>query len=294
MAHHNIVHLYGALSKDPSVKIDKETGEVVKAVMFLDTIRSSRPYRNMNEKEQYEFDQVLIMSGDPEIVHKMKELKANDIVQIKGTITTRNVKKKMTCPECGKIFALNENTGKDISENSMITFITPICVNVIMTELTGDEARDELVENREFSNEAMVIGRLCKDPVQHKSAKGKTVAIYQLGINRKYFVSDDDPENSADYPWVRVKSDQMKVDLKCLHQNSMVLIDGFISLRKFKRKVYCPYCDPSRENGILISDNTLDIVPYTVEYLQDYTSLAEIEAMEDEKAEAARKELGLG
>lgn len=270
MAQHNNAHFYGMVQTNPTVVLDDETGQVKTAAAYIITASSTRRYEYGNEENTIRFDQMMIRSGYPETAAQIAKLRQNDIVILKGCITTRNVNKNATCPNeaCGRKFTVNENRSDD-DENpfttSMITFITPIAIDIRMTGLTEDAAMEFLVQNREMSNEIQIIGNLCADPVQWEGGKATS---YQVGINRKFYLHDDDPSTYADFPYVRSYGLQAGNDIEALHKGSLVLIDGFVKMRHFSRKSTCPYCGTVKE----WTDKVLEVIPYSVEYLADYKS----------------------
>lgn len=281
-AHHNSVHLYAGVCKDPTIKTNAE-GQYEKAIFYVHTIRSSRPYKDQNEKHEIEFDQVLIITKTPEIIAKLDTIHKNDIVLIKGTVTTRNQVKTTTCNNCGETFSVNESTDSEFN-TSMITSVTPIDIEVIKRDLTNEEMREELISHKEISNEVMLIGNLCDDP-QFFKTKHQKLTSYQLGITRKLYLKEDSPEVNADYPYIRVYGEQADLDYKLLRKASMVMIDGFLKVRPFTRHTECPCCGEKKD----VNDANLEVVPYTTEYLQNYTTMEEYNAAkEDEYKESMR------
>lgn len=92
--------------------------------------------------------------------------------------------------------------------------------------VTDAQALELLKDSCEISNQAMIVGTLCRDPQSFTSKKGKTTTNYQLAVNRKYFIKDGDPMVKTDYPWVRSYDKIAKNDAEALSTNSDVLIDG--------------------------------------------------------------------
>ena len=270
MAQHNIGHFYGMVQTNPKIVLDDETKQPVSAIAYIATATSSRRFANANEENNVSFNQIMIMSGVPEVAAKMAEMKMYDVVIIKGSLNTRNIQKTAMCEECHQRFIVNEIKGdsdEDAPEytTSMVTFVTPIDIDIRDTELTEDEAMDILIEHREMSNEIQVIGNLCNDPVSWEGGKATS---YQVGINRKFYLKDDDPATSSDYPFIRSYGIQAENDIEALHQGSLVLVDGFVKMRHFSRKSTCPFCNSVKT----WTDKVLEIVPYSVEYLGDYKS----------------------
>ena len=137
-----------------------------------------------------------------------------------------------------------------------------------------NEAKQELLRHREMSNQIQVIGNLCADPVQWENGR---VTSYQLGVNRNFFIKDDDPAVHSDFPFIRSMGMQADKDIEALKKGSLVLVDGFVRMRKFNRENVCEKCNSTKK----WVDKVLEIVPYTVQYLDKYKTEKEIE--EDKK-----------
>ena len=270
MAQYNSVHLYAMVKVDPKVVRDDSTGAVKRATMVLTCSSSPRQTGDRAEDNIVSFDDVLVLSRIPEMGQRMAQARANDIVLLKGTLNTRDAPKQAICEECGQKFIVNEmkqaeNDGDDSKNTSMITFFTPIEFDIIRTGLSQDDALKDLIAHREISNEVQVIGNLCADP---KSWSNGKVTSYQLGITRKYFLPDDNPNIVADYPYVRVYGQQALNDIEALSKSSLVFIDGCLKLRRFPRISTCPNCGAQKK----WTDRVMEIVPFVnaVEYLDGY------------------------
>ena len=286
MAEHNSVRLYASVITEPKIFKDDETGEYIRASFFVNTLRSSRPYQGKNENDELTPDTLMIMTQDPVMVEKITNVSLYDILIIDGVITTRNMKKMILCPNenCesrgpsgNDRFPMNQASGDTKSELSMVTFISPINIDIRFHKLTKEDSLSRLIEFREMSNVATMVGNLCGDVSMVENGHA---AAYQIGIERKFYLKGDDAATRADYPYVRVYGDQAEKDFKHLHKGSMVLIDGMIQLRSFNRKFRCPYCGEE----IIRASNVMEIVPYTTEYLQDFIKKDEYERIQLEKA----------
>lgn len=299
MAQHNIGHFYGVVCTNPTILKDDETGKVVTTSFHILTVTSSRQYEGANEVSMPEQNQIMIRSGVPETAMRLARVRLHDIIILKGSINTRNVPKQVTCLDCQRRFNVSEaarmmeestedsSTASDKRKLSgMVTFITPIDFDVRETkygDMTIDidnkdldedikkeaklEVRKEALqfinEHREMSNEIWVLGNLCADPVQWEDGR---VTAYQLGVNRKFYLRDDDPSTASDYPYIRSMGKQADNDIDALCKGSLVLVDGFVRLRKFQRESVCPYCGAHKQ----WLDKVLEIIPYSVQYLSGY------------------------
>lgn len=270
MAQHNMVHLFGVVQTEPTVRIDDETQKPQEAILYLLVVASSRKYEGSGGNPQPELTPVRIRATLPETVSTVASLHENDVVVLKGVLSTRNVNKQIVCKNCGRPYAVRskkkesgqENQGED-EGNGMLTYVTPIALDVCRTHLTEEEAQKYLFQVREMSNEVQLIGNLCADPQPWEDGK---VTAYQLGVNRKFYQKTDDPSVNADYPFIRSYGLQAENDIEALSKGSLVLVDGFLKMRYFDRQNTCPYCGATRS----WTDYCLEVVPYSVEYLLNY------------------------
>ena len=285
MAEHNSVWLYASVISEPKIHIDDDTGEYKRASFFVSTLRSSRPYQGKDESDELVSDTLLIMTQDPAVVKQIDKVSVYDILIINGVMATRNMKKMILCPNencssrgaSGKEkFPMNKASETANTEASMVTFISPITIDIRHHDITKEESLQKLTEYREMSNIATMVGNLCGDVTMVEQGHA---AAYQIGIDRKFYLKGDDATTRADYPYVRVYGDQAMKDFKYLHKGSMVLIDGMIQLRSFSRSFKCPYCGEE----ITRNSNVMEIVLYSTEYLQDFIKKDEYEKMQLEK-----------
>ncbi len=152
---------------------------------------------------------------------------------------------------------------------------------VVQEETTDKEAREWMLHMSDISNEIHVIGNLCADPAYNVNASGGRTCTYQLGINRKVFVKEDDPSLRADYPFIKSINDQADKDKEALSQGSLVFIEGAIQSRDgFTVNRECSHCGEVNK----VKGDTLEIVPYSVEYLRNCNT----DALEDNDTEGAK------
>ena len=268
---HNLVHLFGFVETEPKVVKDNETGAIKNVVLYLRTVTSSRKYMNANEDNAIVQDQVMVWCKDPAITKDMATLKPFDTLYLKGTINTKNVIKQTKCvnPDCidenGRIhsYPVNQPEDRDDAKPSMITYVTPIFIDIRETNMTEEDALASLIKRREISNEVQVIGNLTTTPKKHEHGMATS---YQIGVTRKFFVKGDSQETTSDYPYIRSYGEQGEADYAALEKDSGVLIDGFLKTRRFERTCECPYCHTEKkwENSVL------EIIPYSVQYLSNY------------------------
>lgn len=261
MARHNQVSLYGMVSEDPIIVVNEETGEYRKGMMNVILIRNKRDVGD-KDNDAIRCDRPIIYTGNPEMIEIMSKLKQNDLVEIKGFLTTADIQKKTTCKHCGKA-----NVFK-----GTLTFITPVFIDIRKTESTERESLVELKDHMEISNQILLIGNLCDDVQYYHDGKVKSV-LYQLAVNRKYYLSDGLPNVRTDYPFIRSFGENASQDRDSLYKGSMVLVDGRIQTREFQRKNACEFCGEKYE----WTDNTIEVIPYSTEYLQNFHTPEEIE-----------------
>ena len=153
-------------------------------------------------------------------------------------------------------------------------------VQITVRENPTDESLKKwLLWMAEISNRIYLIGNLCNDPIYNPVDNGGRVCTYQLGINRKVFIKDDDPSVRADYPWIKSLGEQADKDKEALRKGSLVFIEGAVqSKQEFTVKRKCEFC------GELCRklDSAMEIVPYSVEYLKNCLTLEEENALLDE------------
>ena len=145
-------------------------------------------------------------------------------------------------------------------------------------EPSEETVRKWLLWMAEISNRIFLIGNLCNDPSYNPIENGGRVCTYQLGINRKVFIRDDDPSVRADFPWIKSLGAQADMDYEALRKGSLVYIDGSIQAREgFVVQKTCEYC------GSLCSkkDSSMEIVPYSVEYLKNCIAIESDDDIDD-------------
>lgn len=276
MAIHNSIFLFGKIHGQPVVSYD-ETGKMTKVMLALTVI--SNKERKTGLENKVSFVTPLVISQNKEIMKIMSELKKDDVVQLKGTIVTKNYTKSSVCKKCG---AKNKTEG-------ILSFVNPIYFKAVKTNNTKEEAMKLLRESQEVSNIATIIGTLCQDPEIYKSKNGELTTQYQLAIDRKYRIKEDSPLIRTDYPWVKSFGEFAKMDKMCLEKGSSVFIDGMLQARHFQRKTTCSNEDCKEVYEW--ADHSLEIIPYQTEYLNNFTTPEEKEATEKEKTENLIRDL---
>ena len=273
MAKHNYVMLNGQVIQDPRIIKDNE-GNYLRAMCAIKVIRGVRDFGDNISHLKY--DCPVIMTGNPEKIEEMEQWKANDIVEIKGVLTTKEIKKVTIC-ECGHKNKVDGN----------YVYINPIYVERRETGITKDEGLDILKKRCEISNYVNVIGTLCRDVDTYITDKSLKIAQYQIAVNRKYRVKEDSAEIRTDWPWVKSYGKTADDDSKALRKGSVVFIDGMLQTRDIVRTITCEECG----NEYRWNDQAMEIVPYEVEYLQNFMTPEEYAAEQLRQEEEAKTKI---
>lgn len=274
MAIHNYVFVYAQVLQAPHIKINDDTDEYERGLCAVCVIRNSR---NVGDEADYlRKDKPVVLTFDPKIIKEMENWKENDLVQIKGTIATKSVVKRSIC-DCG-----HEN----LVEGDMF-YINPIFASKCASAPSNTKAIEELKEKKEISNQVFLIGRLCKEPKKIVTKAGVSITQYPIAINRKYKNKNESVNTKTDYPWIKSYGENAIEDRKRLHTNSLVYIDGMIQARSIKRTTTCEDCNKK----YVWDDKTMEVVPYEVEYLNDYYSDEDLDKIRQAEVDRIRNDL---
>ena len=270
MARHNIVFLYGFVSM---VQVHQTPNGQSYAMAYVTVARGDRPVGD--NKQHAKLDSPLVMSRNPRIIEEMSSWKQNDIVEIKGTMAAKAIKKASYCAKC---------RAKNSQDGAMV-YINPIFAKRRKHMEDQDACIKELFENREVSNEAYVLGNVCRDPKKMTPKEGLVVTQYQIAINRKFRIREDAPEIKADYPWVKSYGENAVSDRDHLQVGSEVYIDGCIQARKVRRRTVCTACNTAYE----WVDKAMELVPFETEYLTNFKTEEEITEKKQAERDAAMR-----
>ena len=271
MARHNYVFLYGRVTKNPKIVTDNE-GNFLRGQCMLTVVRGDRSTDD-DLYGDFKYDCPILVSRNPEIILEMSNWKANDMVEVKGNICTRDVKRTTTCPTCG-----HQN-----AKMGVLLYINPIYCHAIEKGLTEDECMNLLRQKCEISNQCIIAGNLCNEPQFYRHDNGLCQTQYQIALNRKFRVKEDPPETKTDFPWVKSQGQNAESDAKFLMKGSSVLVEGFIQTRNITQKTVCEECGETYE----WPDQAMEIVPYSTEYLLNCRTTEEIEQMEQDSQDEA-------
>nr|WP_297765633.1 single-stranded DNA-binding protein [uncultured Butyrivibrio sp.] len=276
MGKQNIAHLYARVNKLPQINRDKDTGEYHHGMCYVDTVRGLRAIED--DVKFVRHDHPLIIGFEKAVIDQMMEWKENDIVMIKGTVTSKPIPKTSYCPNCKDE---NGNPTKNQVLGQLI-YITPIFTEVLRSYGDDKEAAiKDLVEHQEISNQIYELGTLIREPVLTTTKKGIQICQYPVALNRKFTIRTDDPSIRTDWPIVKSYGEKARKDKIFLKTGSEIFVDGFLQARTVHRKMKCACCGELYE----WSDNSMELVAYDTEYLSGYKSREEVEAETQMKLE---------
>lgn len=258
MAKENFVYLHGQVYDTPRVFVDG-LGNMRKASFAIKVLRrpTTRGEGSVNTGK-ISLDVPTIMTMTPDLIRTCATLRKGDMVDIRGVYTTREVKKKSTCP-----------SGHEVAWGGNFVFVTPIYICRREEELSDEEGMELLRQRAEVSNLVTLIGTLCREPELHEFENGNrkaSVCQYQLASNRRYRIRDGiHDDERTDYPWIKTAGKQALEDMERLHIGSTVYINGAIQTREIERTVTCPECGAV----YTLKEAVCEIYPYAVEYLMN-------------------------
>lgn len=253
MATHNSFRGYGQVMLAPRV-IKTDDGEYSRASCAIMTIRGKRSIGDSLENIRY--DSPALRTSNPPLCDEISNWKVGDMVEVKGTITSREITRTNTCPECG---AENKVQG-------VMSYIHPIFCTRIESNIPPEEGLRLLKYRNEISNNVTIIGMLTQEPQYHKTQSGSLIAKYQIAVMRRYRIKEDEPTRRADFIWIKSFGKIAEVDQKYLKKGTLIYIDGVLQTVNYERKIVCAECGAE----FSASETSLEVVPYTVEYLRDY------------------------
>lgn len=262
MARQNDVWLYGCIANEPEILKDTKTGEYIRGSFYLAVMRSSRNSGEVWNKDKVMYDWPYILSNDPAVIAQMENLKIHDVMEIRGKFVTRKIRKMTKCKNCGAPIAAIGN----------LDFVMPLVMkrrNTKGEQLTEKQAFREIADNRELSNNIVIVGNVCNEVTYHHGMQGNReiqTSVYQIATDRRVYVPGDPQEIRTDFPMIRSYGRQAKQDHLCLNVGSSVLINGYLHSREFERTTQCDSC----EQAFQWTDSITEIVPYSEEYLTNY------------------------
>lgn len=275
MAKHNEVILYGDILGDPKIIYD-ENNNPIRASFVMRVVRGMRDTGNGERIRELRYDCPVIETEKPDHVKKIAEYQTHDFVEVKGVIRYKQIKRAFICKNCGE---------RNVILGSKIT-VHPIFIEKREHIEKEEKAIENLKTNCEISNHVLACGYLCRKPDKFICSNGANIVQYQIAINRKFRIIEDDIDAKTDYPWIKSFGKIAEEDYKSLRKGSMVFVDGCVQTRKIKRELSCEKCGSIMAFG----DSIFEVVTYSTEYLKNHNSPEEIA---EQEAKRAREELGL-
>ncbi len=253
MARQNYVTLHGQVMSDPVIYTDE--GVPVRALFYL-TIMERPNYNPDGSKSSQRYDCPIVISLNRDIIEKIAKLKKYDMVDVTGVLCTIRTNKKNFCKACGKE---NQFEGQGV-------YVNPIYVCKRESDnMDTRKGRELLRERAEISNTVYLIGNLCNDPEYYEESGRIANCSYSLAVNRKIRIAEDPDSMTTDFPWIKTFGSMAVEDHKRLQKGSCVYIHGMLRTRRPERTFTCQHCGET----YVELDNVVDIVPYSVEYLNN-------------------------
>lgn len=270
MAMHNKSRLLGYLPEDPIIKNPDDIDEAMAHFTVAVTHRNPTGYR---AEGRLAVDKIPVLcDGNPKIMNIVKTIKKGDFVDIEGLYNVLYTEKESICSECGQ-----HNIKHGISCYVYPLFIQKVDPGFTEEDISflddGSKTIDEYLKNiyEEVSNHTLLLGYVAQVP----ELIVQNCARYCISVDRKVFV----PTQSTivtDYPFVYSYGEQGARDLKYLKEGSLIMIDGFIRNRKVKNRMECQWCG----NRYDFDDFSTEIIPYSVEYLNNIKTDTELKLEE--------------
>lgn len=251
MAKENLVILHGAIQCAPRIYADSD-GNINKAMLYIKVLRRPSISEKLSANRLF-FDNPIILSKNEKLITQMSELEKDDMIDVRGVLTTREVLKSTICPNCTEKNSVEGNT----------VYVTPIYICRREQKVAPEEALELLKQRCEVSNMVMTIGTLCRDPEFYQAENRSGYVQYQLAVNRKFRIREDPADLKTDYPWVKAYGAQAITDAHCLQTGSVIYINGALQTREVNRTTICPNCGKT----YTWVDAATEIVPYSTEYL---------------------------
>lgn len=272
MAKHNYVMLNGQVLQPPRFNLGPN-GEVQRALGPVVIIRGVRDFGNNIDNIKY--DAPVVMTSDPALIKIMQQWEVGDMVEIKGSITTKDIVKSSTCKHCGE---KNKKAGS-------LVYINPIYIGIHEKKLSRAEGLNVLKARCEISNQVTLIGPVCRDPQLYVTEKGLAITTYQMAVRRKFRIVSDSSDTKTDFPWIKSYGAIAKNDAASIKKGTYIFVDGMIQTRELERTQVCEHCGGEYK----WNDFAMEIVPFATEYLRDFFTKEEIKKREMEQSSLAAK-----
>ena len=274
MAKHNVALLNGQVVQQPRF-IKDAGGKIIRAMGPIGVIRGVRDFGNNIDNIKH--DAPIIMTSNPDLIKIMLTWEVGDMVEIKGSVTTKDITKSCTCKHCGQ---------KNMKKGSLV-YVNPIFMCVHEKRLSPEEGVKVLRSRCEISNQVTLIGAVCREPQLYITDKGLAITTYQMAVRRKYRIATDSAQIKTDFPWIKSYGIIAKNDAAAIKKGAYIFVDGMIQTRELERLQVCEHCGKEYR----WCDFAMEIVPFATEYLRDYYTKEEIQAREKEQTAMATQQV---
>ncbi len=278
MARLNSVHFRGIVSSLPE-RIQLQ-GKLAGKTFVHFTVTVTRGIGEvLNGQKTLELDEPDILIYEHSATNVIKNLQPGDTVYLRGVITTAERRDyEVICTECGHTETVSHP----------FVYVTPVHIEKTGHLDTDEEKQDFLMGVRFASNEVELMGRLTRDPSRVMPKSMMVIAQYQIAINRSFRIDGAPPELKTDYPWVKSYRSDAEEDLMRLKLGSIVLINGYFQTRCYMKHCVCSECNVRFDYQKKVNE----ITPFSTEYLINYRSDEEIEALKKEREEQSLRDRG--
>lgn len=251
----NDVILVGRIYERPQFYYRKGDASPYKCILRIETIVR---YANSMNRDNIVTDVVPLRTESTEMIQKINDtaLEMNDIVIIKGVISTGDIMRKIICCDCGEEF----------TDLGVVCFVHPTFFKRLYTNLTEADSRRELMEFSEMSNDVKASGKVCSDVTYSEEYHN---ASYKLSVKRSYRIKEDPPEKKRDYPAVITYSKQADEDSKRVHIGTKMVVKGSLRVREIEKHVHCPECSALNVLNYAVSELAASNIEYTANWTRD-------------------------
>ena len=257
MAKENTIFMMGILTEKPTIKVNTNKEFVVARIKIM-TVRRSWANEELRLRGTPRTDIQYVITRNSGMIEKyIVPLTKGDVVLVKGSLSTRETKKRFTCPHCGIM---------NIYEGSVMVYVDPIFIEKVNEhDLDEEKATEQLLTKAEISNYAFIFGTLCRDPEYFSEDGQKEECDFQIATNRKRRIIEDGPDKKTDYPYVKTYGPKTREYSEVLHTGSEIFINGAIQSREITMHRVCGECYKEFE----AQGATMEIVPYSIEYVKN-------------------------
>ena len=132
--------------------------------------------------------------------------------------------------------------------------------------ITEEQAAEMMQRKVEISNQVYLDGELCREPtVYEDTINHHTQTQFQIAVNRKRYIREDNPDKRTDYIWIKAYGRLAKEYQEVLHLHSKITVNGALQTRKVNIDFFCDRCGEVFQKANL----SQEVVPYSIEYRED-------------------------